>query len=200
MDGTAQAAVQSVGQVNITAAALTAQFSLLVIMAVATAIMRFGRSHHQSSSPLLILGLGLVTLGFLLFTQDVRSLWQPLLGETALPSIGSSAALLIMFCLDITCVMILVFFTDGSHGSPFSPLFFILPIIAIFLREPFSRLALYVATVSVFFTVALIVNTDDWNYAWQQRSSQVRTRVAFWWVSLASLLLTTLLAYATRPR
>ncbi len=62
---------------------------------------------------------------------------------------------MLMFILNIICVTILVFLTGGGSESVFSPIYFIVPALAIFLREPLGRVITYLIAVSLAFTITL---------------------------------------------
>ena len=150
---------------NITAAAILTQFLLMMIMFAGTEILRRGAGapvqiKHNSLRfnivrlPYIILISALVTLGFLVFSDEFASIWKPLFHSfSSFPTLRAPSAMLIMFTIDIITVAYLVKLTGGSRISPFSPIFFILPALAIFLRESFGRLTFYVLFVSFIYTI-----------------------------------------------
>lgn len=192
----------SISPVNITAAAVITQLLLIVIMVVGAAILKRGEPwspvYHQATSrfPWTILLLSIITIGALVFSKELTPIWQPLFGGAPFPGVSSSVALFLMFTLDSVCVASLVWFTGGSRQSAFGPVFFILPALAIFLREPLVKLFFYVVLVGVLFSFCLLAADSP-----HGRGEGTRTdRVAYWFVAIACLLLTTFVGYLTRPR
>lgn len=194
----------SVQPVNITAAALIAQFSLVVIMSVAAIVMwraegfvPFHRYDPTSSSlAVVILVFALVTIGALVFSDEFSTVWAPLFGATTFPTLSWSTAILLVFTVDILCVAFVVIASGGAQGSPFTPIFFIMPALAIFLREPLWRVLWYLVTVSLGFTLALLAGR---RFSWANPSERW-LRFALWFVSIACFILATLVGWVTRPR
>jgi hypothetical protein len=109
--------------------------------------------------------MALVTIGLLVFSDEYSGTWRPLFGEALNAGVPWSAALLLVFLLDIGWVSILVVATGGSVISPFGSLFFLVPPLAIFLRESLGRIVLYLALVTVSFTI---------NFASRDERSRIR--------------------------
>jgi hypothetical protein len=61
-----------------------------------------------------------------------------------------------MFTLDVLCVNFMVLGSGGARASPFSPIYFILPALAIFLRESPTRIWFYLILVLVVFSLTFI--------------------------------------------
>jgi len=196
--------IEAVSPVNITAAALITQFSIIIIMFIGTTILREGdksvpfyRSIPVSSFfSWLILSFALVTIGCLIFSDEFSNIWKPLFGTTALPTIRWSYSLLIMFTLNIICVSLLIKDTGGSIISPFSPIYFILPALAIFLREGLGRIVFYLVLVSIMFTFNLI---STGNLRGQAVGGEARS-FAYWFISISCFSLATFIGYVTRPQ
>jgi hypothetical protein len=191
---------QPVSPVNITAAALIIQFSLAVIFALGAIFLRAERQHYifrdstSSGFSGIILAFSLVTIGLLFFTDEFSSVWKPLFQGIDFSGFNWSIALLLVFIFNIAWVTIMVAMSGGSTISAFSPLYFILPALAIFLRESLLRIIIYLAITCAFFT---------WNFSLKIAEFDDKRsfpRLAFWLVSIASLILTTLIGYVTRPR
>ena len=146
--------------------------------------------------PWIVLGFSLLTTGALFFSEPYSTLWKPLLGELGAPSIDSSSALLIALVADILAVFWLAQLTSGAN-SPFVPVFFILPALAIFLREGFVRVVWYVILISVLFSVGVL---QDARPSSKEDVDDPRRRIAYWFVSIACFVLATFVGYVTRPR
>jgi len=177
---------------NITGAALIAQFSILVILAVGSAFLAFDLDERVKTIPF-ILVLALISFGVLFFSDEFSKLWSPLFGGTNFSGIKWSTAIFIVFIINIVVLSILVAFTGGSMASPFTPVYFMLPALAIFLREPAIRVIIYLAAVILFFS---------YNFRYIAARSMDNTVMkvrAYWVVSIACFVLTTYVGYITRP-
>ncbi len=182
--------------VNVAAAALITQFSIGCILSVAAFVLRreqeakpFWEEQLFDSMPWIVIAFSLITTGALFFSEPYSNLWRPLFGDFGVFSIQYSHALLVTFLVDIGAIFWLSSLTGGAN-SPFTPVFFILPALAIFLREGFGRVVLYVFLISAFFTWGLFQDTP----------STSKHRLAYWIVSISSFVLATVVGYVTRPR
>ncbi len=193
----------SIKPLNITAAALITQFLLIIIMFVGAMILRGTpglpfwkerRSIDASHFAWIILLLAIVTIGCLIFSVEFIDIWSPLFPGVQFPSIMSQTALSVMFVLDIFCVAYLVVSTGGSQLSVFTPIFFILPALAIFLRQPYSQILIHVGLVVSMFMCTL---RSKHFYIDENRSPMLT--VAYIFISIACFCLTTFIAYITRP-
>lgn len=130
-----------------------------------------------------------------IFSDDFSVIWKPVLGGTSIPTIKTSIAMQVMFIGDISAISYLTWLTGDSQSSPFTTIYFILPALAIFLREPFGRVTFYTVWVIVLFSGTMFAlkykESED-----QHRS----TAKAYWFISIACLVLTTFIAYITRPK
>lgn len=194
---------EAVSPINITAAALITQFSIIIIMFIGATILRGGEKSipfhrdvpRSSFFSWLILSFALVTIGGLIFSDEFSNIWKPLFGIIAFPTIRWSYALLVMFALNIIYVSILVRGTGGSLVSPFSPIYFILPALAIFLREGFGRIIFYLVLISIMFTYNLIYRDDL-----REEVGGKSRFFAYWFISISCFILATFIGYVTRPQ
>jgi hypothetical protein len=99
---------------------------------------------------------------------------------------------LIVFLLDVFCSALLVHLTGGSFKSPFTPVYFILPAMAFFLRESPRRVILYTFLISVFFGLGFLAPR-------RRPEEDVSPVGAYAFVSLACLALSVVIGYLTRP-
>jgi hypothetical protein len=191
--------------VNITGAAMITQIFIIVIMAVGAIVLAWGNKFApvgptvESSSfifILLILVLALTTMGALFFSDSFWEVWKPLFGGVIPPVLQWSSSIRIVFTLDIIGVMLLVLITGGGQGSPFSPIFFTLPALAIFLREPLSRIIYYLVLTSLAFTVTMRRSCTEWT---ETVGGSVRS-FAYWFISVSSFLLATFIGIITRSK
>ena len=178
---------------NITAAALVMQILLVSIIYIGIRILMAQNRELSSRSLRWHLGwmvtLTLVTVALLLFSDSLAGVWKPLFGQTYFPLVGSSRALLWVLLIDIGCTAWIVLQTGGSHRSPFTTIYFMLPPIAIFLREHTGRVIVYTFLVAFLFSVGME----------EQPSEEMNVKAAYWFVSVASFCLTTFIGFITRP-
>jgi hypothetical protein len=184
----------SVNPANITGAAFIAQFAIIVIMFIGAAILH--KDDGRQRFPQLvwnILAFALLTIGCLLFSDEFSKLWRPLLENTSIPTMPWRLAVVVMFLFDIVLVTILVFYTGGSKDSPFGPLYFLLPTLAILLREPVGRLVLYVSLTIISFSIMLYLNLGL-----SLDNKQAKRPTAYLTVSISCFILATFIGWVTR--
>jgi hypothetical protein len=113
-------------------------------------------------------------------------------GAVSFSLITWSHALLWVFALNIACTGVLVYMTGGSYKSPFTPVYFILPALAFFLRESMHRVVLYGVAIGIVFLMGLSVPERDPEHL-------IVPTGAYAFVSIACLLLSVVIGYLTRP-
>lgn len=180
--------------------ALLAQVLLGVLMFVAASIMRAHQSRTamfigepvQSEYSWLILTLMLVSVAILVFTQSMASIWVGLFQNTTFSGVPDGAATMIVFLINIAITTMLVASTGGSVDSPFQPIFFLIPTLALLLFESSTRVVWYAVIVSVCF-IFLLINAEPLHDA--QKSG---AKKAYGFVSIASLALAVLIGLLTR--
>lgn len=198
--------------VNIAAAALITQFSLVGIFVMGLIIIRLGEprvaryDHEARSSEFawILLIFTVVSLGALLTAGEFVKLWAPVFGQLDVPRLALHDAVLLVFILDALCTSILVYRTEGSRASPFAAIFFAIPALAIFLRQPTSYVVVTSVLVVVLFTFNLIYyKWDDrggLNFASERIAAQRSGTGVFWVVAVATFILTTWIGVITQPR
>ncbi len=182
--------------VNIAGAALITQISLLAIMALGAMIIHFMEITSQcnprySGLGWIILVSSLLSLFFLVYSVEFSTLWKPVFRSTEPTLLRWSTSILLMFLINIACATILVRATGGSRDSPFTPIYFILPALSIFLREGLGRILLYLILVSVVFSINMFV-TDYERIGGSKK-------ISLWFVSISCFVLATYIGYITRP-
>jgi hypothetical protein len=190
--------------VNLTTAFVITQFFLLIIVFSGIVLLSMGEKNLSTFSlrprqmtrryPFLFAGFALVTIGLLIFSEDVMSYSRPVFGDVQLPSITRNNAFLLVFSTDILGAANLIFLTGGAKDSPFSAILLTLPALAIFLREPPERLLGYAVTTALLF---LCLRSDA---SERTRRGNPHQRIAYTLVTLGCLGLSTLVGYATRPQ
>lgn len=98
--------------------------------------------------------------------------------------------------MNIGCITILVLTSGGGRLSPFTPLYGVMPVIAIFLREPIYWTVLYVAGCIVAFSLSMLIGTVSDHSEHGKR----RDPVAFWFVTVSTIALAALIGIVTSPR
>jgi hypothetical protein len=196
----------SLNPANITGAAFIAQFAIIVIMFIGAAILHkaegkatffYGRRRFPQLVWYIVV-FALLTIGCLLFSDEFSKLWRPLLEDASIPTMPWRLAVVVMFLSDIVLVTILVFYTDGSKDSPLGPLYFLLPTLAILLREPLERLVLYVSLTIISFSIMLYLNFAINRFAIKPDNEQTNRPTAYLTVSISCFILATFIGWVTR--
>lgn len=133
-----------------------------------------------------------LTLLLLIFTDEVVGSSRPMFGEVSLPSIEQSNAFLAVFVLDVLGAGFLISATGGPRISAFSPVLFMLPTLAIFMRESPSRFILYAVLAGVCFFISQLGEQ-------RRAESNSRSALTFYSVTYLCLALNILIGYVTRP-
>jgi hypothetical protein len=204
--------MDAVKSINVAGATIVVQTCMLFIvtLGVVCAPSVWGRRQlRKSTSYFVTLLLALVSVLIVAFTKDFFEVWSPILGDLKVPTISSSTGLLMVFAFDIAVVTILMLGTGGSKDSPFTSVLFMLPALAIFLREPPHRFLSYALAVVLAYAFGL-------HFAWANSSvvghsvdgefrvpSDVRaagsSSFAHGVVNIACLGVAMLTGYITRP-
>lgn len=190
--------------INITSAAIITQFSAGAIMFIGALILYGGKGFvpsYRDSGPdfsklaWIIIAFILLTLGCLVFSDEFSKLYQPLFGSASFPLLPWSAALVIVYTLNIFCVAVLVASTGGSRISPFTPLYTIFLTLAIFLREPLERIIFYLILTTILFSMTFKSNL----FSSKTFEEPTSSKISFWVISIFSLILAAFIGYVTRP-
>jgi hypothetical protein len=152
----------------------------------------------------------LLTIVVIVMGEDLYAQWSPVLGDVELPSIPREAAFVAVFILDIIFVTILILRTGGAKASPFTSILFLLPTLAIFLREPAGRFLAYSIGVGLIYVSMLKVSYSATgrlgNHPPSARipadgqADEVTHDWATRWTNIACLALATLIGYITQPK
>lgn len=184
---------------TIVSGALLAQVVIGVVMFSAAYILQAAspRTAFLRGEPTVVtygtelLVLLLVTLGLLLSTSEMSGSWTALFRNTSFSGISRDIAMPVVFVIDILITARLVHRSGGSLDSPFQPVFFLIPTLALLLYEPSMRIALYSFLVSALFVVLLAVRP-------LHASLRPAARRAYALVSIASLGLAVAIGLLTR--
>jgi hypothetical protein len=173
--------------ITIAAAALIGHFALIIIVFIALQFVRI--EGHQAQVITIICAVMFVAIAALLFTNAFNSLWQPLLPGVHV-SLPLRTALLITFCADIVEALLLVLATGDAISSPFTPFYFVIPVLAIFLRESRNRVIVSGVAITLSYTFTLVLHTPA-------EYERVPSRAAHWFVAIATFVLATFIGLVT---
>jgi hypothetical protein len=186
---------------SIVAAALVMQFCLLSIVTIGTLWIRRQEKNqfrfYQDPPNIgryawILLIVVLLTIGLLIFSDQFSNSWRPLSADVNFSFITWRHALLGVFVLDIACTSVFVYLTGGSYRSPFAPVYFILPAMALFLREEPHRVIVYSVAIGILFLLCLDSPPE-------RPGEQLIPSGAYAFVSISCLALSVLIGYLTRP-
>jgi hypothetical protein len=145
--------------------------------------------------PFFIVLTFVLSIVIFIVSDAIQPTWKPLLGLNTLCT--GATAKLFMFIADIVLLSWLIYLTGGSSVSPFSPVLFLIPSLAIFLREPPNWLLVYFIATFISFTINMFAKKfQSINFA---SASNWQMRFSFWLMTLLSLTLTTYIGFLTRP-
>ncbi|MDR3715629.1 MAG: hypothetical protein P4L51_22695 [Puia sp.] len=176
---------------TITIATLIAQFAIIAIISGSALIIKPFYDRFNDFA-LIILVLTLLTFGSLFFSDEFLKSSQSILRNPNISIMSWKTSIFITFILNIIFITIMVFKTGGSKNSIFAPLYFLLPTLALLLREPLSHLIVYAIMICISFTALL----SPFRRAVDPEST--RQKVAYWVVSISSFILTLFIGYKSR--
>jgi hypothetical protein len=142
------------------------------------------------------LAVALITMLIFFLSNAFSVFWVPVAKDLSFNGIIQwDSSILLVWIIDILSLSELVNYTGGSSSSPFTPLFFVFPTIALFLHEPIWRVILYAGLVFVLFTYRVWIY-----YGHRERYNLEETISKFplCFVSVASFVLTTAIGVWTR--
>jgi uncharacterized membrane protein len=186
--------------VNVAGATIVVQVCLLTIIALAIRVeneteIESRRTRKQSAYGLTVV-LAILTIIAVALSADFYQVWSPLMGDVQLPTFGRSGAFMFVFMLDIVATIVLITWTGGSRSSPFTSMLFLIPALAIFLREPPWKFLTYAAIAGVYY---FFTCNDRGRFrmplGWTPDGSLQSHRV----VNIGCLALAMLTGYITRP-
>lgn len=187
----------SVQTVNLTAAALVAQFFYLLIVSVGVLLLPPDTSINRPAVEIphwpIVLFLAIFSLGPLIMSRDVWGLSTAVYGNVNLAIFNNSTAMEMMFGSDLFATFILISSTGGARESPFISALLVLPALAIFLHEPYLRVGIYVAACAL-----ACVTTAERRPMFGD--DPVAGNLSFLFVTIASMVLATFISWVTRPR
>lgn len=188
--------------INVAGATIVIQLSILIIMFVG--LFLFRRDPHPHAPKwreipyALIVILAILSIMSIVMTKEFYAVWSPIMGDFQLPTINRDFGFLTVFILDIVVTSILIFLTGGVRSSPFTAILFMLPTLAIFLREPPVRFVSYSILVGLIYFFSSKFTSTVVNPTW---GVEVDKELASnRWVNITCLIMSTVVGFITRPQ
>ncbi|HDR9510436.1 TPA: hypothetical protein QDC03_005602 [Burkholderia cepacia] len=177
---------------NIAGGTIVVQIALIMILLLGVWLTQHRNpTTNDKHLPLSIIVVTLLlSLAVLVATRDFYGVWSPILGDLVFPTVSDSGGLVVSFCIDLIAVTLLLLYTGGAKESPFTSVLFLIPALAIFLREPPWHFFGYAGYAAVVYSFSLKVGITGRGSVGDSASG---------WVNLACLGLTMLTGYITRP-
>lgn len=186
--------------VNVAGATIVVQVCLLTIIGIATFVendteVETRRARKQRAYGLALV-LAILTIIAVALSKDFYMVWSPIMGDVLLPTFDRAGAFFCVFMLDIIATILLITWTGGSRSSPYTSMLFLIPALAIFLREPPMKFIAYAVIVGVYYFFTCIDRgRDRMPLGWTIDGSLQSHRV----VNIGCLALAMLTGYITRP-
>ncbi|RUL68348.1 hypothetical protein [Dyella choica] len=190
---------------TISAALLAFQFFFNLILALGIWILargynpthgiRIQRALNPASFFFLFLVIFFVTMGPILMTRSFASMWLPTYGANIHSGLSTDGVKAWVFIVDILIVSTIILKTGGWKVSPFPPLNFSVPAIAILLGDSGGMVAVYTCLLAVIYGGSL---ASSRRFGGSGIAGRVEDDVALWIVTTAALALTTTIGVFTR--
>jgi len=187
--------------VSISAAALIIQLAIAAIVFAGTITSHSSRvidafvwtESSESPPPLHLYAwtilMVLITTIPICFSSDFFLIWKALVRDSSFTGLNTSQVISFVFIIDVIFTFIILVNTGGSRQSIFSPFCFLIPALALFLREPLSAIFIYCLLLAVVFCVTLF---------WTP-SRATGNNFGYLVVSFASVALTTIISIISKP-
>lgn len=148
--------VQPVGLLGAT---LAVQLCVMLLVAVTNRVLpQEGRLLLRPSCDQAVLWMALTTVFCIVASDDLYRLTAPMFGDLAFSgALSRDTTFGALFVTDLLLVFRLIHVTGGSKSSPFTGLLFLLPTVAIFLREPPTRFLSYAALTAILYCLGLLI-------------------------------------------
>lgn len=191
--------METVKPASVAGAAILMQVFLLAIIFLGVGWYKEER-HSERSIKAQAFALGLVlaifTISILGISEDYYKIWGAMMGDLQLPTIGRSTAMMCVFIFDILTTFILIALTGGTRASPFTAVLFLIPSLAIFLRESPIKFLSYTVIVGLYYWLTCRASySDSTRLSYGIDDGVAAHRI----VNIGCLILATLTGYITRP-
>lgn len=197
--------------VGLVGATLLVQLGILFLIFLTNRVLPFGGAVPiQTKCDKAVLVLSLVTVSCVIFSDDLYKLSAPMFGDLVpISGISRGTTFAVLFVADLVVVFRLIHVTGGSKSSPFTTLLFLIPTLAIFLREPPSRFLIYGLVAGFLYLFGLVVERRGRHeiYIGSSRSQSVNEEYALIktdtpahaMINMGCLLIGLVTGYVTRP-
>lgn len=177
------------------------QLLLMLVLVVALLLDRTQSSTDEKAQWLIIIIFGMcLTLAALSFTDEFHQIWSPILNDVHLPTWSRETVTKLVFIVNYLVVVLLIIYTGGAQRSPFTPVLFLLPTLAIFLRQPPKFIVFYGLVSAVYYLFATIDRPFQHEYRVRGSIGDRDSKNAQRFVAIACLALTLSIGYITRPQ
>jgi len=189
---------------NIVAGTILSQIFIFTIMFAALLLIRRNPSFSRWSKGLtnhtglifIISTAPLISIAALVLSDNYSTTWTPLFNYVGYYGWSWSTAVCFTFIVNIIALSLLVAYTGGSINSPFQPLYFLIPTLALFLHETDMKIIIYTAIVAISFALQVYVY-EPINLS---ESDTDRHKIAYIVVSLLCLCSACIIGIFTRPQ
>ncbi|MFC7297958.1 hypothetical protein [Herminiimonas aquatilis] len=196
---------QAIQPINIAGATIVVQLFTIIIIAIGSAIMKGGIqdiSVYDSLYPRAayqrvdgdIIWFALLSFVVIVMSAQFFPTWKPILGDMSMYPIAEGITFPLLFCIDLIFVTRIIALSGGAKSSPFSAILFMLPGLAIFLRQPPTLFLIY-----TLFAILLFIFLSSSIFPGFEQERNPRYTRAFRIVNILCLVLTTIIGYITRP-
>lgn len=187
---------------NLAQGAILSQFFIITILFVGGILLRrrfdFGNWNRGVISHegigWLTLALAVVSIGSLILSDAVANSWGVLFKDLGYSGLPWRHALRFCFFLNAIVVCALVSWTGGSIDSPFQPIWFLIPTLSLFLREP-TIWVVTQALLSISFFCVWVVYQPTYD---SDRPGKRRSKIAICTVTALCLFASTFIGIYTR--
>ncbi len=184
---------------SVAGATIIMQFSLLLIIFIGISWHKEDKYKERPiKAKAFALGLFLAIMTILIIglSQDYFEVWGAMMGDLNVPTINGSIAMTMVFVLDIVVTITLILMTGGTRESPFTSMLFLIPSLAIFLRESPAKFLTYTVVVGVYYWLTCRATYSGLHSLSFDRTDDLAAHRA---VNIGCLILATVTGYITRP-
>ena len=189
--------------INVAGATFLIQFCILAILIIGiymvnAALSAIDTSNHighakNNLDPIRLTSVlicFLLTFPALFISESFFKIWGPLFQGIGISTIGTHAAVLFVFIVNLIIVTYLIWLSGGVQSSPFTAVLFMLPALAVFLRLQSYVYILCTIYAAVAYLAILYSHKE---------STRIKGKHANAAVNTLCLVLTALIGYITRP-
>lgn len=186
--------------VSVIGAAILMQISLLAIIFFGTVLRTSSKYGMKKISSGAIYATGLMlaifTIPILVLSENLYAMWAGIMGDLQLPTITHSVAMMLVFIFNIATTILLVSLTGGTSRSQYTSILFLIPTLAIFLRETPIKFLTYTLVVAGYYLLSYSARRAISLSVAEEFKGDSAAHAA---VNIGCLVLATITGYITRP-